>query len=71
MSNPLREWDWDELTKAAQDGLKGAGATVEAMRRFVESSDKYSKRLVWLTGVLVVLTIVLVVLTAILVGKPA
>ena len=69
MSNQLREGSWDELTKAAQDGMKGAGASVEAMRRFVESSDRYSQRLLCLTVVLVVLTLVLVVLTAMLVSK--
>lgn len=71
MSNQFRDWDWDQLTRTAQDGVKGAGATVEAMRRFVESSDKYSTRLVWLTGVLVVLTVALVIFTAILVCRPS
>jgi len=69
MSNPLREWDWDALTKAAQDGQKGAGASVEAIRRFVESTDRYSKRLICLTIVLVFLTLALVALTGMLVWR--
>jgi hypothetical protein len=56
----------DELFAAAEAGLKGQGAVVEAMRRLRnalddlrQSSDKYSRRMLWLTIVLTVLTVVL------------
>jgi hypothetical protein len=67
MSNSFPDFDWDTLIKMAQDGQKGAGAMVEATRRFVQSAERYSKRIENLTLALVGLTIVLVILTTILV----
>ena len=58
-----RDWTDDQLFAEAQVGLKGGGPAVESMRRLRESidrfsisSDRYSKRMLWLTVVLMVLT---------------
>jgi hypothetical protein len=54
-----------QLTKVAQEGLQGQGAPVEAMRRLRtaleragESSDRYSRRMFWLTVIVTMLTAV-------------
>jgi hypothetical protein len=64
-AKPWKDWTDDELANAAQQGLTGQGAPVEAMRRlrttietFSKSSDRYSRRMFWLTIVLLVLTLV-------------
>ena len=68
MSNEWAELSDQELAKIAQDGLQGQGAPVEAMRRLrvameraSESSDRYSRRMLWLTVIVTVLTAVQVV----------
>jgi hypothetical protein len=62
---PWRNWTDDELAAAADTGLRGQGAAVEALRRlrdrldlFSASSDKYSRRMFWLNIILAVLTLV-------------
>lgn len=59
MTRPHDQWTWEELIKSAQDGLKRSGAAIEAMRRvvvsvdaFSQSSDRYSKRIWWLSVVI-------------------
>lgn len=54
--NQISKLSWDKLVVDAQDGMRGGGAHVEAMRRvvlsvnrFSDSSDKYSRRMWWLT----------------------
>jgi hypothetical protein len=68
MSDEWARLSDQELAKIAQDGLQGQGAPVEAMRRLRvalesarESSDKYSRRMFWLTVIITVLTAVLMV----------
>ena len=58
-AKPWKDWTDDELADAAQQGMTGQGAQVEAMRRLKESivtfsgsSDRYSRRMLWLTIVL-------------------
>jgi hypothetical protein len=55
-AKPWKDWTDDELADAAQQGMYGQGAQVEAMRRlrttievFSDSSDRYSRRMLWLT----------------------
>jgi hypothetical protein len=64
-AKPWKDWTDDELADAAQQGITGQGAQVEAMRRLKESivtfsgsSDRYSRRMLWLTIVLLILTLV-------------
>lgn len=64
-AKPWKDWTDDELADAAQQGMSGQGAQVEAMRRlrttieaFSDSSDRYSRRMLWLTIVLLLLTLV-------------
>jgi len=64
-AKPWKDWTDDELADAAQQGMTGQGAQVEAMRRLKESivtfsgsSDRYSRRMLWLTIVLLILTLV-------------
>jgi hypothetical protein len=64
-AKPWKDWTDDELADAAQQGMTGQGAHVEAMRRLKESivtfsgsSDRYSRRMLWLTIVLLILTLV-------------
>jgi hypothetical protein len=64
-AKPWKDWTDDELADAAQQGMTGQGAQVEAMRRLKESivtfsgsSDRYSWRMLWLTIVLLILTLV-------------
>jgi hypothetical protein len=65
MTSPWTDLPDDQLAKIAQDGLQGQGAPVEAMRRLriaIErasaESDKYSRRMYWLTVVVTLLTLV-------------
>jgi hypothetical protein len=58
----------EELVELASEPEGGGGAVVEAMRRLREavessrvSADRYSRRMLFLTWVLVIVTIVLVV----------
>jgi hypothetical protein len=58
----------EELASEAHTGLTGQGAVVEAMRRLrvstedlKVSTEKYSRRLIVLTWVLIVLTLVLAI----------
>jgi hypothetical protein len=64
-AKPWKDWTDDELADAAQQGMTGQGAQVEAMCRLKESivtfsgsSDRYSWRMLWLTIVLLILTLV-------------
>jgi hypothetical protein len=64
-AKPWKDWTDDELADAAQQGMYGQGAQVEAMRRlrttievFSDSSDRYSRRMLWLTIVLLLLTLI-------------
>jgi hypothetical protein len=65
MTNPWTDLPDDQLAKIAQDGLQGQGAPVEAMRRLriaieraSSESDKYSRRMYWLTVVVTLLTLI-------------
>ena len=64
--------DWEklndkELADAAQLGLQGQGAVVEAMARLRRELVKQQRATNWFTVALVVLTVVLVALTIVLV----
>ena len=68
MTDEWRKLSDEELARIAQDGLQGQGAPVEAMRRLrvaIEKSsvksDVYSRRMFWLTIVLIILTLVQVI----------
>ncbi len=63
MSDEWAKLSEEQLTRVAQDGMQGQGAPVEAMRRLRvaleragESSDRYSRRMLWLTVIITVLT---------------
>jgi hypothetical protein len=63
-----------ELVELASRPEGGGGAIVESMTRLrvavqraSDSADRHSRRLVWLTWVLIVFTAALIVLTALLV----
>jgi hypothetical protein len=65
MAKDIPDWTDDELIAAAQAGLKRQGAVVESMRRlrngineFKDSSEKYSRRMEWLTGAVLLLALV-------------
>ena len=73
LPNMLESATDDELIEIGMDPEHGTGGLVEAMRRLrvqIEhansSSERYVKRLLWLTIILVILTVVLVVLTTLL-----
>lgn len=62
---PWAELSDHELAEIAQQGMKGQGAPVEAMRRLrlaidkaSSSSDRYATRMWWLTVVIGLLTLV-------------
>ena len=68
---PSDKKPWDKLFKELGDPLS-EGSQLEAMRRLrnsieraSESSDRYSRRMFWLTWVIVGLTAVLTVLTVV------
>ena len=68
MTNEWTQLSDEKLARIAQDGMQGQGAPVEAMRRLrvaIEEasakSDTYSRRMLWLTIVLIVLTLVQVI----------
>ena len=68
MTNEWTQLSDEKLAHIAQDGMQGQGAPVEAMRRLrvaIEEasakSDTYSRRMLWLTIVLIVLTLVQVI----------
>jgi hypothetical protein len=68
MTDEWRQLSDDKLTRVAQDGMQGQGATVEAMRRLrvaIEmssaKSDIYSRRMFALTIVLAILTVAQVI----------
>jgi hypothetical protein len=56
--DPNSDWSDRELVAAAEQGLHGSGALVESMSRLRTSNDTYSRRMFWLTVVLLLLTIV-------------
>jgi hypothetical protein len=63
MSDEWSRLSDQQLAKIAQDGLQEQGAPVEAMRRLRlalesagQSSDRYSRRMFWLTVIIAVLT---------------
>jgi hypothetical protein len=65
MSDEWARQSDQQLAKIAQDGLQGQGAPVEGMRRLreameraSESSDRYSRRMFWLTVIITLLTAV-------------
>ncbi len=71
MSKDWQQMSDDDLVNEADTGLRGQGAPVEMMRRLrnalvdqLESTTRLTKRITWLTYVLVVLTVVIVGLTA-------
>jgi hypothetical protein len=68
VTNEWTQLSDEKLARIAQDGMQGQGAPVEAMRRLrvaIEEasakSDTYSRRMLWLTIVLIVLTLVQVI----------
>ena len=68
MTNEWTQLSDEKLARIAQDGMQGQGAPVEAMRRLrvaIEKSsaksDTYSRRMLWLTIVLIALTLVQVI----------
>jgi hypothetical protein len=63
MSDEWTRLSDEQLAKIAQDGMQGQGAPVEAMRRLKaaleragQSSDRYSRRMFWLTVIITILT---------------
>jgi hypothetical protein len=65
MSDEWTRLSDQQLAKVAQDGLQGQGAPVETMRRLRvaleragESSDRYARRMFWLTVIITLLTAV-------------
>ena len=62
--------DWDKLADAANSGLSGQGAVVEAGRRMVaaieradKTASKLSQHIYWLNIVIVACTVIMTVLT--------
>jgi hypothetical protein len=67
---PSDKEPWDKLFKELDPSSEGS--LIEAVRRLAnsidrasESSDRYSRRMLWLTWAIVVLTIVLIGLTVV------
>jgi hypothetical protein len=71
MAEDLGSWTWEELTEAAQEGLRGMGLLVEANRcltlavhRLEDSTTAQQKTTNNLTKWIVGLTVAIAILTA-------
>jgi hypothetical protein len=70
-SKPWREWADDDLADEAQEGLRGQGALVEALRRHREELVNQQRSTNVLTWVLIVLGILMIVLVGVQIWQAA